>query len=92
MPTGYAQPTTSAAGAVPDDMQAWVESEARTAVFADSSTFIRQLLTREKFRQESDKLDSLLRAGLESGPPQLVDDAWFAALEAELLSDESKAG
>ena len=76
--------------ALPDEMQAWVEGEANSRGFSTLSDYIRDVLLESKARQDVARrhLDSLLQAGLDSGPSREADDKWWQDLKSEVAGEQ----
>ncbi|MCC6519822.1 MAG: type II toxin-antitoxin system ParD family antitoxin [Tabrizicola sp.] len=63
---------------LPDPMKAWVEEQAKTGRYANSSDYVRDLIRRDHARQEAiAELQSAIDAGLASGPAAPLDREGF---------------
>ena len=69
---------------LPDPMKAWVEEQAKTGRYANSSDYVRDLIRRDHARQEAiAELQSAIDAGLASGPAAPLDrDAFKTKMRA----------
>lgn len=70
---------------LPDPMKAWVEDQAKSGRFANSSDYVRDLIRRDRLRQEAiAEIQAAVDAGLASGPAEPLDrDAFKARMRAE---------
>lgn len=70
---------------LPDPMKAWVEEQAKSGRFANSSDYVRDLIRRDRARLEAlATLQAALDAGLASGPAVPLNvDAFKAAMRAK---------
>lgn len=65
---------------LPDPMKAWVEEQARSGRYANSSDYVRDLIRRDRARQEAvAEIQTAIDAGLASGPAKAVDPDAFKA-------------
>jgi antitoxin ParD1/3/4 len=65
---------------LPDPMKSWVEDQARTGRYANSSDYIRDLIRRDRARQDAvAELQAAVDAGLASGPATPLDRKAFKA-------------
>lgn len=63
---------------LPDPMKAWVEDQARSGRYANSSDYVRDLIRRDRLRREAIvELQTAIDAGLASGPAAPLDRAAF---------------
>lgn len=69
---------------LPDPMKAWVEDQARSGRYANSSDYVRDLIRRDRLRSEAiAALQAAADQALASGPAEPLDRAEFkAALRA----------
>lgn len=69
---------------LPDPMKAWVEEQAKTGRYANSSDYVRDLIRRDHARREAiAELQSAIDTGLASGPAVPLDrDAFKAKMRA----------
>lgn len=59
---------------LPEPLKAWVESQAASGRYANSSDYIRDLIRRDQERANKiDALQRLISEGLESGEPRELD-------------------
>jgi antitoxin ParD1/3/4 len=66
---------------LPDAMKTWVEDQARSGRYANSSDYVRDLIRRDRARVESmAELQSAIDTGLASGPAAPLDRTAFKAL------------
>jgi len=70
---------------LPDPMKTWVEDQARSGRYANSSDYVRDLIRRDRARVEAiAELQSAIDAGLASGPAAPLDrDAFKARMRAQ---------
>lgn len=65
---------------LPDPMKTWVEEQARTGRYANSSYYVRDLIRRDRARAEAiAELQGAVDAGLASGAPTQLDRDAFKA-------------
>ncbi|MDX5359334.1 MAG: type II toxin-antitoxin system ParD family antitoxin [Rhodobacterales bacterium] len=63
---------------LPDPMKAWVEDQARSGRYANSSDYVRDLIRRDRLRQEAiADLQAAVDDGLASGPATPLDREEF---------------
>jgi antitoxin ParD1/3/4 len=63
---------------LPDPMKNWVEEQARTGRYANSSDYVRDLIRRDRARVEAiAELQAAVDAGLASGPAKPLDREAF---------------
>lgn len=75
---------------LPDVMKDWVEAQAETGRYANSSDYVRDLIRKDQIR--SDKIAAMQRfvnEGLASGIGTRTRDELFAAAKAGLSDSES---
>ena len=70
---------------LPDPMKSWVEDQAKTGRYANTSDYVRDLIRRDRARQEAvAEIQAAVDAGLASGPAVALDrDAFKARLRAQ---------
>lgn len=66
---------------LPDALKAYVDDQVAAGGYSSPGEFIRDLIRRERERQ---LLRGLILDGLMSGAGEVVDDAWFEALRAQV--------
>lgn len=65
---------------LPDPMKNWVEQQSRTGRYANTSDYMRDLIRRDRARQEAiAEIQVAVDVGLESGEATSVDPAAFKA-------------
>lgn len=65
---------------LPDPMKSWVEDQARSGRYANSSDYVRDLIRRDRARVEAiAELQSAIDTGLASSPAAPLDRAAFKA-------------
>lgn len=65
---------------LPDPMKSWVEAQAKSGRFANSSDYVRDLIRRDRNRSEAIvELQSAIDEGLASGPAAPLDRETFKA-------------
>jgi antitoxin ParD1/3/4 len=63
---------------LPDPMKNWVEDQARSGRYANSSDYVRDLIRRDRARLEAiAELQAAVDAGLASGPAKPLDREAF---------------
>ena len=63
---------------LPDPMKEWVEDQARTGRYSNSSDYVRDLIRQDQDRQQAiAELQQAIDEGLASGPPELFDAEAF---------------
>lgn len=65
---------------LPDPMKTWVEDQAKSGRYANSSDYVRDLIRRDRLRQEAiAEIQGAIDAGLASGPAAPLNRAAFKA-------------
>ena len=65
---------------LPDPMKSWVEDQAKTGRYANSSDYVRDLIRRDQERREAiDELQAAVDDGLASGPSTPLNREFFKA-------------
>jgi antitoxin ParD1/3/4 len=65
---------------LPDPMKSWVEDQAKTGRYANSSDYVRDLIRRDRARSEAiAELQTAIEDGLSSGPAAVLDRETFKA-------------
>lgn len=65
---------------LPDPMKSWVEEQARSGRYANSSDYVRDLIRRDRVRSEAiAELQAAIDVGLASGPATALDREEFKA-------------
>lgn len=65
---------------LPDAMKSWVEEQARSGIYANSSDYVRDLIRRDQQRAAAlAELQAAVDVGLASGPAVALDRAAFKA-------------
>lgn len=65
---------------LPDPMKSWVEDQTKSGRYANSSDYVRDLIRRDRARQEAvAELQTAIDAGLASGPAAPLDREAFKA-------------
>ncbi|MFU8866187.1 MAG: type II toxin-antitoxin system ParD family antitoxin [Rhodobacterales bacterium] len=63
---------------LPDPMKSWVEEQAKSGRYANSSDYVRDLIRRDRARREAiDEIQSAVDAGLASGLAVPLDRSMF---------------
>ncbi len=63
---------------LPDPMKSWVEDQGKSGRYANSSDYVRDLIRRDRLRQEAvAEIQAALDAGLASGPAAPLDREAF---------------
>ncbi len=63
---------------LPDPMKSWVEDQAKSGRYANSSDYVRDLIRRDRLRHEAiAEIQAAVDAGLASGPATPIDRADF---------------
>lgn len=70
---------------LPDPMKSWVEDQAKSGRYANSSDYVRDLIRRDRLRQEAvAEIQAAVDAGLASGPASHLDrEAFKIRMRAE---------
>jgi antitoxin ParD1/3/4 len=68
---------------LPDALKAFVDDQVAARGYTDADEYLRDLVRRERDRQH---LRDLVLEGIASGPGEMADDAFFAALRDEIRS------
>lgn len=65
---------------LPDPMKNWVEDQAKSGRYANSSDYVRDLIRRDRMRLEAvAEIQAAVDAGLASGPAKSLDREAFKA-------------
>ncbi|MGX0905189.1 antitoxin ParD1/3/4 [Roseovarius sp. MBR-79] len=65
---------------LPDPMKTWVEEQAKTGRYANSSDYVRDLIRRDRARREAiSEIQATVDEGLASGPAAPLDRSTFKA-------------
>ena len=65
---------------LPDPMKSWVEDQAKSGRYANSSDYMRDLIRRDRLRQEAiAEIQAAVDVGLASGPATDLDRESFKA-------------
>lgn len=70
---------------LPDPMKSWVEDQAKSGRYANSSDYVRDLIRRDRLRQEAiTEIQAAVDVGLASGPAAPLDrEAFKIRMRAE---------
>ena len=71
---------------LPDEVKLFVDEQVARGGFGNADEYLCALLRREKETGVRDHLRALLQAGLDSGEPLEVDDAFWQEREAALAT------
>lgn len=59
---------------LPDEMKDWVEAQARSGDFANTSDYIRDLIRHDKERRQAiEEINAEIQKGLDSGPAEPLE-------------------
>jgi len=76
---------------LPDQMKDWVEAQAETGRYANSSDYVRDLIRRDQERADRvAELQRLVTEGIESGPAEEFDPEQFLLEMRESYAREKK--
>ena len=65
---------------LPDPMKSWVEDQAKSGRYANSSDYVRDLIRRDRSRLEAiAEIQGAINAGMASGPALPIDRTAFKA-------------
>jgi antitoxin ParD1/3/4 len=65
---------------LPDPMKSWVEDQAKSGRYANSSDYVRDLIRRDRMRHEAfAEIQAAVDAGIASGQAKLLDRNAFKA-------------
>jgi antitoxin ParD1/3/4 len=65
---------------LPDPMKSWVEDQAKSGRYANSSDYVRDLIRRDRMRHEAiEEIQAAVDAGIASGPAKSLDRKAFKA-------------
>lgn len=65
---------------LPDPMKSWVEDQAKSGRYANSSDYVRDLIRRDRMRHEAiAEIQAAVDAGIASGPASPFDREAFKA-------------
>lgn len=63
---------------LPDTMKNWVEEQAKTGRYANSSDYVRDLIRRDRARREAvEEIQAAIDASLSGGPATSLDRSTF---------------
>ncbi|QIE47843.1 type II toxin-antitoxin system ParD family antitoxin (plasmid) [Pseudohalocynthiibacter aestuariivivens] len=66
---------------LPDPMKSWVEDQTKAGRYANSSDYVRDLIRRDRARQEAiSELQAEIDRGLASGPAKRLDQQAFKSV------------
>lgn len=71
-----------------DDLEAFVQKQSQSRGHASAAAYIQSLLAVERLRDRSMEVNEFLREST-PGKTQLVDDAYWKRLEAEVFANRS---
>ena len=71
--------------ALPEAAQAYINEQLANGTYATVDELITALILAEKKRQEKEKLNAMIRQGLNSGEAIPVTDAWWEKQREQLL-------
>lgn len=78
---------------LPDQMKDWVEAQAATGRYGNSSDVVRDLIRREQIRAEKiANMDRLVAEGLASGISTQTAEEIFAEARSEALARQAVCG
>jgi antitoxin ParD1/3/4 len=66
---------------LPESLKAFVDEQVAAQAYGSSSEYVRELIRKERDRQ---RLRALVLEGLESGPGEVVDEAFFDDLRESI--------
>ena len=69
---------------LPEDLRDFVNRKVAAQSYSSTSEYLRELIRRER---DIEMLREKLLAGRDSGPAELIDDAWFARLRARAVGE-----
>lgn len=70
---------------LPDSLKRFVDQCVENGGYGSSSEYVRELIRQDQVRRAEQRLTDLLRQGLESGPSEVVDTAFWAERRARLV-------
>jgi putative addiction module CopG family antidote len=65
---------------LPDELDDFVSRRIREDAYADAGEYVRALIRADRRRAVEEKLEQLVEEALESGPPEPMTDADWAAM------------
>jgi antitoxin ParD1/3/4 len=68
---------------LPDDLRDFVEQQVREKSYSSSSEYLRELIRRQR---DTERFRGLILEGLNSGPGEVIDDAFFDSLRERVRS------
>ena len=78
-----AKPTTMNIS-LPESMRRYVEARMERGGFGNASEYIRHLIREDQKAEARERIELALLEGLESGPPEPIDDAYWERRHAKL--------
>ncbi|MFN0018436.1 MAG: type II toxin-antitoxin system ParD family antitoxin [Pirellulaceae bacterium] len=69
---------------LPDSTRSYIDEQVATCGYKDVSEYIRDLVEGDRKRAVRQRIDSLLREGIESGEPIPVNSGWWESRRQEL--------
>jgi putative addiction module CopG family antidote len=69
---------------LPDELDEFVSRRVREEAYADAGEYLRALIRADRRRAVEEKIERLVEEALESGPPETMTDADWAAMHRAL--------
>ena len=69
---------------LPEDLDQFVSRRVREEAYADAGEYLRALIRADRRRAVEEKVERLVEEALESGPPEPMTDADWAAMHRAL--------
>lgn len=66
---------------LPERMRKWVDAQVKAGGYADAGEYVRDLIRKHREERGRDVIDALLVEGLDSGPPIVATDRYWAEKE-----------
>ena len=74
---------------LPDTAQAYIDEQLASGIYTTADELLTSLILQERKRQTKQKLNDMLRKGLNSGTPIEATDEWWEQKRAKLLQQNS---
>ena len=72
---------------LPEAAQTYLDEQLANGTYATQDELITALILAQKKRQEQQKLNAMIRQGLNSGEPIVVTDAWWEQQRQQLIEE-----
>ena len=77
---------------LPQTLKQYIEEKVAGGRYSSASEFVRELLRDSQERESRNRLETLIREGLESGPPSPMTNEDWEDVHREVGTDSKKGG